>query len=170
MANKDVTSQFSPGGTGLTDAEGKVYPVPGRESEIHELIREFFDPQLDMIGLTIEKIYEQSLPVLHRSLDIINDAISKPESFGTLALGVDTDGNLFISQGKTDDNIHEIGILPILLERKILISERINSLGQPKDADANDTLPPVNVSAIGPSIDIVAWIKYLKGKIVHFKQ
>jgi len=145
-------------------------PIPGRESEVHELTREFFEPQLDEIGLTTKKINKQSLPVLKSSFDIINDAISRPESFGTFGLGIGAQGNLFISKGKANANIHEIGILPILLERKRLISERIDSLRQPGDTSADDTLPPVNFSAIGPTIDIVAWLRYLRGKIIRYRQ
>ncbi len=123
--------------TGVTDAQGNIYPPPGRKVKIEanhslnqmlDLSGKFFEPQLASIGLSKEEIERQSLQDLKQSLDRVNEAISKPEFFGTIGLAFDAEVGLLITQNKSKTNIHQVGILPILLERKKLILERIASL------------------------------------------
>jgi hypothetical protein len=75
------------------------------------IIRRNVEPQLKRLGLSVEQIEKQTLGELEQSLTKINDGIADPETFGPLKLG----------------NI-ELGILPLLLERKSLILSRIKSL------------------------------------------
>lgn len=89
-----------------------------------ELARQHFDSQLIPLGLSREQIEAQSLEELEQSLMQVNDAIDHPEAFGSLKLKVTADLGLVISQASAE-SFTEVGILPILLERKRLILERI---------------------------------------------
>ncbi|MEP7134272.1 MAG: hypothetical protein ABI904_05015 [Chloroflexota bacterium] len=85
-----------------------------------------FEQQLATLGLGKSQIEKQGLADLERSLESIDDAIKNSESFGTVKLKtVGETGNFAIAKISSESNF-EIGILPLLLERKKLILERIS--------------------------------------------
>jgi len=90
-----------------------------------EIIRNFFEPQLARLGLSADQIEQQNLEELNESLKKINDAIAQPQAFGTLKMSIGPTG-LFVVKAESH---FEVGILPLLLERKALILRRIKTLG-----------------------------------------
>jgi hypothetical protein len=88
-----------------------------------KVARAIFEPQLLPLSLTNGQIETQSLVELEQSLERVNDALLHPESFGTLKIGFSGAGNVFITK-MTSEAIYEIGIVPILLEKKKLILDR----------------------------------------------
>jgi hypothetical protein len=57
----------------------------------------------------------------------INEAIKHPESFGSLSFKLSAGGKVYVTNSKSDAQF-EIGILPLLLDRKKFILERIRLL------------------------------------------
>jgi hypothetical protein len=91
-------------------------------------VEAFFEPQLAALDLREGQIKRQtSLDKLHRDLDKVNDALTDPSSFGTLRLKMDLGGRMIATTA--DDAQIEAGILPLLLQRKEMIIERISELG-----------------------------------------
>lgn len=88
---------------------------------------EQFDAQLEPLGLTKEQIERQTLPELEGSLERINDAMKHPESFGIIKLKMIAGTGLVITSAQSEAHF-EIGIMPVLLERKKFILERIREL------------------------------------------
>jgi len=99
-----------------------IQTAPG--DRVSEEARRYFEPRLTEIGLSAEKVAEYSLPELHRALERVNDAIAHPESFGVLKMRLGT-GRIFVVSSEAEI---EIGILPLLLDRKRLILTRIAML------------------------------------------
>ena len=97
------------------------------EARREELLHENFEPQLKRLGLSVELINLQDLDQLNLSLLKVNDAISHPESFGTLKIMISADAELVLAKAPQEAHM-EIGILPLLLERKSLILNRIRTL------------------------------------------
>ena len=95
--------------------------------EYQRLIRDFYEPQLKLIGLARDQIEAQSLEELEISLQKVNDAIANSDSFGKLKITVNSRGSAIIAQSQTEGTI-EIGILPLLLERKSQVLDRIKTL------------------------------------------
>jgi hypothetical protein len=95
------------------------------EASREELVRQHFEPQLARLGLSAEQIESQNLDELNESLVKVNDAIAHPQAFGTLKISIGAKGNFLISRQEAH---FEVGILPMLLERKGLILSRIKSL------------------------------------------
>lgn len=117
---------------------------------MQEQARKFFEPQLTALGLGKEQIEGATLEELEASLERVNDAITHPESFGTLRLKVSASGLIVAS---TESQI-EIGILPILLERKRLILERIAILkGNQKIENLKETLKGAGDEEIRVEVD-----------------
>jgi uncharacterized protein Smg (DUF494 family) len=107
-------------------AELEKYPAS--ESAL-EAARAYFEPQLESIGLSAEKIERQTLEELEASLSNVNDAIQHPESFGSLSLSFQvSQGKLLPVLATAPEGQINIGILPILLERKSMILRRIGIL------------------------------------------
>lgn len=103
-----------------------------------------FEAALTRLGLGKEQIDGQSLPELEQSLDRVNDALQHPESFGVMRLKVTQDLGIIIVQAAAESHF-EIGILPILLERKKQILDRIRELkGEHQIEDLKDTVKNVN--------------------------
>jgi len=105
--------------------EGKGGGFSNFEASREEIVRVHFEPQLARLGLSVEQIEGQTLEELNESLVKVNDAIAHPEAFGTLKISAAAGGGFVIA--KTEAHF-EIGILPMLLERKSLILSRIKSL------------------------------------------
>jgi hypothetical protein len=93
-----------------------------------ERARSFFEPQLKAMGLGQASIEVQSLPQLRDSLLGISDAISHPSQFGQLGLKFTAKAGVIIAQATDTEAVVTIGALPILLERKRQILERIRLL------------------------------------------
>ena len=96
------------------------------KDQYNRTLRQWFDSQLSLIGLSEDQISEQDLAELEVSLEKINDAIENPDSFGKFRVKLGGERGIIISQ--TDDFHFEMGILPLLLERKGQILERIRAL------------------------------------------
>lgn len=97
--------------------------------ELDKASEEFFEEKLRKLKLTAAQITEQSLAELQASLDTVNEVIRHPASFATMKATMTASPTSVSSLLGVSSEAHvEIGILPILLERKALILERINSL------------------------------------------
>ena len=92
-----------------------------------EQLKSFFEPQLVTLGLGADQIRHQTLEELEESLERVNLAIANSTSFGVYRLTVTANSGVVISAAKTEAHV-EMGILPILLERKMLILDCIKSL------------------------------------------
>jgi hypothetical protein len=101
--------------------------MEGIQARLSVRSQEFFEPQLEQLGFSKSQIENHSLTDLQLNLDSINEAIKHPESFGSLSFNVQADGRLYITKSKSDAHF-EIGILPLLLDRKKLVLERIRVL------------------------------------------
>lgn len=99
------------------------------EDELEKTLKRFFEPRLVSLELSVEQIKEQSIEQLRLSLERVNEAIKNPASFGVLRLKVSGQDGLLIVAKSLPEAQFEQGILPILLERKKLILDRIRSLG-----------------------------------------
>src|SRR5436305_4128294 len=111
-----------------------------RFADAQDRIQDFFEPQLRKLGLSVDAINQQDLAELQESLDRVNEAIAHPESFGTWKLSV-TASSVFIA--KSDAHV-EVGVLPVLLERKRLILRRIAELrGDQKIGNLRDLVAQV---------------------------
>jgi hypothetical protein len=86
-------------------------------------LREMFEPILNSLGLSVSAINGYDLPELEQALIRVNEAIRNPEQFGTLTTRAGTKSVLIDATSET-----KIGILPILLERKRLILDRVKEL------------------------------------------
>ena len=101
-----------------------------------EQAREFFEPTLERLGLSVASIEKQTLTELQQSLERVNEAIAKPESFGTLHIQISSSAGVgFIVTTGAETHV-EVGILPILLERKRLIIDRIGNLSSEQSVAA----------------------------------
>jgi Fe2+ transport system protein B len=89
--------------------------------------RQQFESQLIKLELSKEQIERQNVPELERSLQTINDALQHPESFGVIKLKMVADLGLVVVKAGTEAH-YEIGIVPLLLERKKLVLDRIQQL------------------------------------------
>lgn len=89
--------------------------------------RDFFEKQLRRIDLANDQIAEQDLRTLEVSLIKVNDAIANPGSFATFKISLALTGGVIVTRLDSQGSI-EIGILPLLLERKGQILERIAAL------------------------------------------
>jgi hypothetical protein len=113
------------------------------EPEINERSRGYFDILLKPLNLTEEEIQKQSLEELRISLERINEAIQHPENFGTINLKITSDAGVIIAK-TTSESHFSMGILPILLERKKLILQRIRLLeGEKKIGSINELINQV---------------------------
>lgn len=92
-----------------------------------EQAKAFFEPQLQKLGLSEEQIHSYDLEQLETALTTINDCMSSPESFGVFRFAFSATLPILITKGTSEAHI-EIGILPILLERKKAILERIKAI------------------------------------------
>jgi len=99
--------------------------VSRSQENVLEQAKAFFEPQLAMLDLTVEQIKHQTLEELEQSLERVNASLANPTSFGILKINMTSEGIAVLTRSEAH---LEIGILPILLERKKLILDRIKSL------------------------------------------
>jgi uncharacterized membrane protein len=97
------------------------------------MMRKFFEPRLEALGLGVEQLQKQDLEQLTQSLERVNDAIKNPGSFGVMKVRADTGIRLLVVESSAH---FEIGILPLLLERKQLIVARIAELRKEMKIDS----------------------------------
>lgn len=91
---------------------------------IRDKLNLFFEQQLSELELDEDRLKRQTLDELKRSLTIINQAIEHHESFGKFSLKISAQGDLIVAQSNTESHF-AISILPLLLERKQIILQRI---------------------------------------------
>ena len=96
--------------------------------DILKIMKTFFEPQLIALGLSSDQIGRQTKDELEQSLERVNEAIQNPNSFGTLRLQITAETGWVIARTGSDSNVEEVNILPLLLERKKLILDRLRSL------------------------------------------
>jgi predicted nucleotide-binding protein len=94
-----------------------------------EQARAFYEPQLAAQGLSEKAINAQTLDQLHASLAKLDVLTAHPEQFGLFRIRMTAKGSGIVvtTQAQAEAQI-EIGILPLLLERKQLILDRIKEL------------------------------------------
>lgn len=88
----------------------------------------FFKPHLQTLGLDRDQITSQSRQQLEKSLERVNEAIKDYKAFGTAKMKMTGDGLPVLVCNSSDYHI-ELTILPVLLEQKKQILERLDSLG-----------------------------------------
>lgn len=93
--------------------------------ETRKSLNVFFKQQLDSLGLSVESLKQQTEKELRRSAIVIDQAIENHESFGKLAVSIEAEGAVVVVTRKTESHF-EIGILPLLLERKQIILCRLS--------------------------------------------
>jgi hypothetical protein len=94
-----------------------------------QISKGIFEPRLKKLGLTRQQLETQSLAELQTSLTTINHAIDHPESFGVVNVEMTAKAGGIVGLVSTQRNAHiQVGILPMLLELKAFILERINTL------------------------------------------
>jgi hypothetical protein len=86
---------------------------------------EFFEPQLAALGLSVASIESHDLIQLRSSLDRVNELIANPGQLGTFRV---TAAASMVVIARTEATF-EVGALPLLLQRKRLILDRVASLG-----------------------------------------
>jgi hypothetical protein len=127
-----------------------------------------FESQLIRLELGKEQIESQTLPELEQSLERINDALEHPDSFGTVKLKLVADVGLVVAKTGAEAN-YEIGVLPILLERKKLIIDRIRQLkGEQKIEILSDELK--NVPQDEVRIKLEKQLQELKAETIRYNQ
>lgn len=89
--------------------------------------RLFHEPHLAAQGLSENGINGQTLEQLQDSLAKLDIMISHPEQFGFFRIKVTAEGSSILVKNQAEAQIG-IGILPLLLQRKQLIIERIKEL------------------------------------------
>lgn len=92
-----------------------------------EAARSFFEPQLRIMNLSHAQIDVQNLNQLKDSLDRVNLAIANPNQFGALGIKISAGVGAVIARTSAEGTI-TVGVLPILVERKRLILDRIRTL------------------------------------------
>jgi hypothetical protein len=120
-------------------------------TDVLEQARKMFEPMLVPLHLSKEQIESQSLEELEDSLRNIDHAIEHPEAMGAANLKIGLKLPYFISSSEQQI---EIGILPLLLERKRLILERLRVLkGNRKIATLRDLVQSVPDEELKQQLD-----------------
>jgi hypothetical protein len=104
---------------------------PSIHAQSHERFKEeansFFEAQLESLGLSQKQIVKQSITQLEDSLERVNDALRVPDSFGVLRLRVTASSGALLVASNSEAHI-ELVVVPLLLERKRTIMERLRQL------------------------------------------
>ena len=93
-------------------------------------VRAFFAGELRALELTPEQIAEQDPAQLRASLRRVDDAMAHPQSFGTATVPLTPQRRNVFRRG-AETEIAALGILPLLLESKALIEERLAEEAEP---------------------------------------
>lgn len=109
-------------------AAASRFAIGGRSfGDYMDQIRHLYEPQLTALSLGESQIEQQSLSELKESLDRIGEAISHPEQFGTFGLTFTAEVSVIISRTPSEGTV-TVGALPLLLQRKKMILDRIRIL------------------------------------------
>jgi hypothetical protein len=123
----------------------KVDEARARQLRIQEQAEAFFEPQLAPLGLSVAAIESQDLIQLRASLAEIDKLIQNPGQLPTFRTSTSA---LSVWVVKAEGSV-EIGVLPILLQRRRRILERIAELGGPVHASTlRDLIGEVRDEAI----------------------
>lgn len=95
--------------------------------EQRAIAQRFFEPKLQEAGLTVAQLQSLDLAGLREALERTNEAIAHSEQFGLLKLKITADSGLVVTRASTEAHF-EVGILPLLFERKQLILARVREL------------------------------------------
>ena len=132
---------------------GALSTVDRAVDNLQAQARAFFEPQLRQLDLGRDQIEKQALEELRQSLERANDALKNPEQFGVLRIALSASGVPFIAKSTTEALI-TVGILPILLERKQLILDRIRLLeGDEKLESLRDLISKVSQPEVKEKLD-----------------
>jgi hypothetical protein len=109
-----------------------------------EKVRLHFELQLTPLGLSAEEINRQSLEELEQSLERVNEAIKNYQSFGVIKLKASAEIGFYITTSSSDA-LYEVTALPLLLERKKMILDRVRSIkGERKIESIQDLIKTVS--------------------------
>src|SRR5438270_3343429 len=97
---------------------GETLEVQQRENFLEQAER-YFEPLLIKAGLGKDQIAKQTLSELKQSLQLVNKLIEDPSYFGFVK--VTTDAGSVLTTVKAEV---QLGVLPILFDRKKLILDR----------------------------------------------
>jgi hypothetical protein len=89
-----------------------------------EIAERYFEPKLRPLGLSVAQIEEMDVDGLNQALNAANDAIQNPDNFGALSLKFVANAGLIVAKVSQEGQL-QVGVLPILLERKKLILDRL---------------------------------------------
>jgi uncharacterized membrane protein len=96
-------------------------------AQMDQAARSIFEPQLRMLGLSVDSIEGQGISELETSLDKVNDALNHVDSFDKLRFNMTASGHAILVQSGSQWTF-ERTILPFLLESKARIIDRIKML------------------------------------------
>jgi hypothetical protein len=107
--------------------EGARGILAGQLEKVAEAV---FGEQLAALGLGVGQIETQGIDELQASLERVNDAIGHPEAFGSYGVAFTAKAGTVsaVLAGSNTDATVTVGVLPLLLQRKKLILERIATL------------------------------------------
>jgi hypothetical protein len=101
---------------------------PPSFAKLLEQANQFFEAQLEAIGLGRDQIEQQSIADLEDSLVRVDDALRAPESFGVIRLRLENAVTGFVIVKSDSAALFERGVVPLLLERKRAIVDRLRRL------------------------------------------
>lgn len=136
-------------------------------ASLEDIRKPFFETQLEQIGLTESQIIAQNLSELKESLSRINDAITHPEGFGVL--GIKFHAKIGPVVAPPSDCLFKIGIIPLLLERKKIILERINELSAEEKIERLQSLSE-NIAEEDIRQKLAEGLKALQEEATKYKQ
>jgi len=123
---------------------GSIDPTKSNIQEQIKKSQNQFESQLIRLELGKEQIQNQTLPELEQSLERVNDALQHPNSFGVSELKIGT--SVF---GLGFESNYEMGVVPLLLERKKFILDRIRELkGEQKIENLHEEIKNVPESKL----------------------
>lgn len=100
---------------------------PDPYAVFHDQANRFFESQLARLHLTEAEVLGQDIAQLEDSLVRIDDALRAPESFGVFRLTMSANAAVVLVKSNTESHV-QIGVVPILLERKSLVIDRLREL------------------------------------------
>ena len=125
-----------------------------------------FESQLIQLELGKEQIESQTLPELEQSLERVNDALQHPNAFGTTELKIGASVGFGI--GGIEAN-YEMSVVPLLLERKKLILDRIRELkGEQKIENLHDEIKNVPEGKV--RVKLAKQLEELKAETLRYNQ
>lgn len=113
--------------------------------ELKKLANEYFANDLDDLELSRSTLQQQSLEELQESLVIVDDALRTAAFYGTIRLKITASISTAVLATSQSEAHLEVGIAPLLLERKKLITYRLRQLrGEIKVNSLRDLIETVS--------------------------